>query len=372
MALCVATVACAVKAPVMGEQVLRHPNGEVRFAADTADGLPNGHGARYYDNGQLEYSGNFRNGDKSGLFHFYDREGNWVRQELFDANVSLWRSSVEADKPPATLLEAVLNKDDGDEAHQELPRPMFVAMDLPSRGGIARVTFQQFEPDAGPESSLVRALITQLSAAIPVARDDYGADYEVYGGISFPSVQNEVGRRMGKRTVELGASRTSFGGLSVATGLAVPVGGDTGQGYVAGVEASQLARGASDLYPRTLGLRSKAAHTWLSGHWVYRMDGGLDMFVDAGGDDDLATLNTPVVVPRLAALAGRRTERFFLSGQLHWQRPLNDGVNQSIANASLSAEILQSRLRPGASIYVPLVGPHTAVGVGFFMSYALD
>ncbi len=50
------------------------------------DGLRHGHSLTFFTNGQVRYVGEFLKDEKSGLWTFYDEEGNKIKEERFDEN----------------------------------------------------------------------------------------------------------------------------------------------------------------------------------------------------------------------------------------------------------------------------------------------
>lgn len=69
------------------------------------DGVPDGRATRYYPNGAVQHQGTYKAGAKHGLFHHWDDQGVWQKQELYVSNTAVWTSSERSDYPPEDVLD---------------------------------------------------------------------------------------------------------------------------------------------------------------------------------------------------------------------------------------------------------------------------
>ena len=57
-----------------------YENGEINYKGDFVNGKKVGLWIAYYYNGQLEYKGNFDNGKKNGIWEYYSVSGNILEE----------------------------------------------------------------------------------------------------------------------------------------------------------------------------------------------------------------------------------------------------------------------------------------------------
>tara|TARA_R110002096_G_scaffold259030_1_gene452596 strand:+ start:67041 stop:68066 length:1026 start_codon:yes stop_codon:yes gene_type:complete len=332
--------------------------------------LPNGQGRRYHQNGQLAYEGQYVEGHKEGVFHHFDERGTWTKQEFYKQGELLW-SSINRHE---TLSESDFVKPKNKPAplllEEDVETPFFVGMrPLALQDGVSiKGSYQEISKDQRTS----RAQNVALGAAHDLSKIGLPS-FSAYGSLGMTLVQlgSEGGNLVGKRAFELGGRWSSSERKSaVSLGASFPLGGDTLDGYRAEVAGGQLGMDALVGFPRTTSLRSHASHVRRRGVFWLRGDGGLDLVVDTHGDEQLQTTTSGVLIVRLGAAVGVATQRFFLAGQLRTLHSSEDLETE--ANASVSIEVRQYKLRPGFIVYAPLLGKQSKPGAGLSLTYELD
>jgi len=68
--------ATIIPKPVLGLEVLKHPNGNIRYCGLTKNGIPHGRGTSFFLNAVMQYSGKFENGTFDDYGTLYHQNGN--------------------------------------------------------------------------------------------------------------------------------------------------------------------------------------------------------------------------------------------------------------------------------------------------------
>ncbi len=95
-------IGCA--APKSGPRQVKGPSGELFWAYEASEGLPDGESRTYHDNGKLRSVGTFLNAQLHGMFERYREDGEFDFKGYFWHDVLVWRSRDEFEEPPQTLL----------------------------------------------------------------------------------------------------------------------------------------------------------------------------------------------------------------------------------------------------------------------------
>lgn len=257
-----------------------YPNGAPHWEYEQHDGLPNGTGRVWHENGTLRSEGPYMNGDKEGVFRYFDETGAFDHQALFIAGIERWRS---------------------DDPHAEPPSG--VAHDLAAAGAKERERRDRWarwavshDPTPAPFFALLdrAAALSRAGADIGVGdvrRVEFFANYafERYG---FYAQYLETDLRpdspmtaAGKRTIEAGATRRvqlgALGTLVARAGLLVPVANDDVNGFIG--SSADAAVDPSDVavsFPSSFAVRTSASLTRRRRYLVLEGDAGVDWVLD--------------------------------------------------------------------------------------------
>lgn len=66
-------------------------------------GVPEGRGTSYHANGEIESQGPYKGGARHGMFHYWNDQGVWVKQELYRSGRLMWESTNRSEAPPAPV-----------------------------------------------------------------------------------------------------------------------------------------------------------------------------------------------------------------------------------------------------------------------------
>ena len=77
--------------PFSGRSVSYYENGQLTFKGNFKDGKPDGLSETYYENGQLWIKGNYKDGKKDGLEEWYYENGQLTQRANYkDGKLFLW------------------------------------------------------------------------------------------------------------------------------------------------------------------------------------------------------------------------------------------------------------------------------------------
>ena len=254
-----------------------YPTGAPYWQYNLVDGIPNGIGRVWHENGQLRSEGPYRDGNKHGRFRFYDDAGVFEHQAVFVDHVEVWRSDDPKAEPPGDIvarLDVVAPTRPEGEFDQLDPTPLlfFSALDhaaSPNRAGV----------DFGLGD------VRRLDVFATYARGRNG----VYGQLLETDVTDTSQMHLdGRRTLDLGGTRrftlAAIGDLLARAGVVFPVAHDDEQGfYASSAGANVNPTDAATSFPSTFALRTSASLTRTRHFLVLQGDAGIDWIV---GDDD--------------------------------------------------------------------------------------
>ncbi len=333
--------------------------------------LPNGNARRYHPNGQLAYEGQYVAGEREGVFHYFNDDGQWEKQEFFRRGRLVWTSSQRDERFAGAVFETP----------KRTPRPLFLRQDIDTplflgmrpavlRNGVSlRGTHQEVVDNE--RTSRAHLMTLDMSKSLDTfgleCMSAYGALGQALVQLGTPGGETDVGRRM----LELGARwHAPRARSSLSLGVALPMGGDTLENYRAERAGRQLGMDTLIGYPRSMGLRTHGTHTRRHGALWLRGDTGLDVVVNTHGSEELELTDPAAAIVRIGAAAGVATARFFASGHLRALHSLSGGDTR--ANASLSLSIRQYTLQPGVVVYLPLIGAQSKPGAALSLTYVLN
>jgi hypothetical protein len=239
-------------------------------------------------------------------------------------------------------------------------------------GAVVRGSYQEIERDES--ESRAHHFLLAVAHDLALLRMP---ELRAFGALSMTSIQfgsGEAAELVGKRSLEMGGSWQGRHNFAIGTGIVVPLGGDTFDGYRADRASSQLSLdAAAPAYPRSTAIRGKASVAMQLSNYFLRADGGLDMIVDTHGNKELAMTSSAAYLVRAGGAVGTRTSRFFFSAQLRALYQLGATSAQGrVVNTALSIEMLSFALRPAATLYIPLAGTQLLPGLALSMTYDLE
>lgn len=265
-----------------------YPDGNPHFEYEVRDGVPDGTGRVWYENGELRSEGTYVNGFKHGRFRFYSENGAFERQVMYWKDAEVW-SSTDPHAEPSPELVTGLSAYAGTEIRKTLsetdqtprkfelstepvPAPYFATLD--SQTTLSRVGI---EIGAGSLSRIA------LFGNYTLGR------YAVYGRMTQANLSLSPEMNLsGRRTIEGGGSRAfelaSIGTMVVHAGVLAPIGNDDQDGYIASSAAAFLRPAdAAASFPSTGALRTGATLVRRMRYVVLQADTGGDAII--GGRD---------------------------------------------------------------------------------------
>jgi hypothetical protein len=236
----------------------------------------------FHPDGTLKAEGTTTNGEKDGLFRYFNAKGAFSYQAYFVRGIEIWRSSETSDSVPAEVIEAF-------EATFRWAREIRV-----ESGPVAPFVTLDRTPawrrfgaalGIGSGGDLGIASIFRLDVFA-----NYGFSFAgLYGQISQSLVASEgTSFLVGKSSLEIGG--TSHQELAVPTafrlGLVFPVVNDDDPGFL-GSAAGTVMRAADAVasYPSSFAFRSSASVSITRARYRIQADAGLDVAI--GGSEQL-------------------------------------------------------------------------------------
>ena len=328
------------------------------------NGFPHGRATRWHANGVIAYQGYFVDGERHGTFNYWDEENRWIRLEEFVHGKLVWSKKDNDATPPARLS---LGENNDDETDESPPWSWWQSPGVAWRSGfpelapngrssfVARLSRQTV---ADHEDSIVSL---QLQATGSLSLGDYGLPaVGAYLSARVPRTAADLMRpaETGRSTWETGAHYALRDDFRLRLGLMLPLASDDLEGYRAASRAMQhQVHDFVATYPRSLALRSSASHHGQYSTLTYRVDSGLDLAVDAFGDETFAMRDSSALIATLGLGVGVATPWLALSVQLDTAHPLvHSGLPDSISTISLSVQLRSEVLWPAFSIIAPLSG----------------
>jgi hypothetical protein len=325
------------------------------------DGIPDGRATGWHPTGAVAYQGYYQDGERHGSFTFWDEDGTWLRIEEYERGVLLWSST---DKK-AVLTEAVASQASTPEEDLMLwwkepgtpwPASFPVLSHMQQPGVVAQLSLQSIEDNG----TTVTTQHIYLAAAHSLSR--LGAPKaNVYLATDLPRFMSGPlqGATTGRVTLEGGASYAVLSNLGLRLGLMLPIANDDFDGYLVATKSAQhRIRNLVATYPRSIGFRTSAAYTREVAFFTFRVDPGLDLAVDAFGDETLAMPDSAAVIATLGLGVGMGSEHIGVSAQFDSAVPLLDGgmPNDTLTAFSLSTQVYTSFVQPSVSVTLPVSG----------------
>ena len=286
----VSLIACR---PPPTVETTRYRDGRTSEEITMRNGVRHGPARTWHPNGKLASQGNYVLGKREGRFYFYTPDAKLEYQALFIRDEEVWRSTDPAATPDRAAISSERTKRI-DEEHVAtkamLPIPWFATIDRTTE--LDRVGAQI---GFGGPAALSFGSVRRLEVFGNYATDRIGA----YGQYSQTSLETMSGVDFsGKRSLELGATLhlplVPVGTTTARLGIAVPLGSDDGQGFVASTAGSfQRPADASASIPSAVVARASASWTHVIKRFVFQGDVGADALL--GGEprafDTLARMN---------------------------------------------------------------------------------
>jgi hypothetical protein len=252
-------------------QHVSYPDGTPHWEYQLKDGVPNGEGRVWHPNGNLRSEGTYVHGEKHGIFRFFDDSGEFEHQALFVSGVEVWRSDDRAAEPPAEQLSALWSVDHKREesftswfqiSRDTTPAPYFATLDSTI-------------PHVGLEIGAGDVQRTALFASY--ARGRYG----VYGQFLQTNLNSAGMSYSGKRTLELGGTRTfdldRIGVLTARAGLLFPIGNDNEAGFLASAAGAEVRPSdAATSFPSAFATRTGVSLVRAHAYYVLQGDAQVD------------------------------------------------------------------------------------------------
>ena len=275
-ALAVAACGASSSRPVR----VSYPDGNPHWEYEQRDGLPNGIGRVWHENGVLRSEGAYVNGDKEGVFRYYDETGALEHQALFVGGIERWRSDDPHAEPPAEVERelATANTKERERrarwarwaiSRDPTPAPFFALLDRAS--ALSR---------AGAAVGVGDVRRVELFANYAFER------YGVYAQYLETDLRPDTPMSAsGKRTIEAGATRRfhldALGTLVARAGLLVPVANDDVNGFVgSSVDAAVDPTDVAVSFPSSFAVRTSASLTRRRKYIVLEGDAGVDWILD--------------------------------------------------------------------------------------------
>lgn len=257
-----------------------YPSGRPRWQYHVVDGIPNGEGTAWHENGHVRSTGTYVDGDRHGRFRFYDDTGAFDHQAVFLEHVEVWRSTVEAEEPPAGIVKQLgidrratavppSSEDIGGNMIVASPAPWFGSLDHATMTDRVAIVY-----GTGDISQLDLFATHEVSGR-------YGAYAELQqtnAAVSATDTRSFAGRR----TFDAGAT-ARFALPAGATlvgraGLLVPIGNDDREGlFGSSAGAIVMPQTAAAAFPSTVAARTSASVSRSLTAIVLRADAGVDL-----------------------------------------------------------------------------------------------
>ena len=281
-----------------------YPSGITKVEIALKNGVRDGRGTTYHPNGEIASQGPYRVGAKHGVFHYWNADGVWLKQELYRTRRLVWTSTNRSDAPPFDFGVDSLSSA---RAHEPVTSAAVVIDAAPGASGSSMA---MTGPPGGMEGSLEVA--THAAPRFLNALVGHGSFLQLtMGGGS--GVQNSSANRIGMLAAyadgRLGGSlavtlsrfssdslsawgkpvfdvQTSYllpytRGIFVArVGVVLPLGNDDARSALAA--AASLVQAPNDaIYtlPSTLATRGSLSWVAASDYVVAQVDMGLDIAV---------------------------------------------------------------------------------------------
>lgn len=246
------------------------------------NGLPDGRATAYHPNGTIENQGPYKAGNKNGLFHYWNDQGMWLKQELYLEDTLRWSSTDQSLSPPEGLvLESPANKTGRSletpvarksQSGEALPTPPSTRFlnGLPSHGSFAQLSLGS--GSAIPDSSAQRLKVQgsyadgQLGGSIAIAVARFDDDFTSAWGRPVADLQVSY------------LIPWSTGVFLARAGVVLPLGNDTNRAALA--TAAGVVQAPNDVVyalPSTLGTRSSLSWFGSSEYVFSQIDFGVDM-----------------------------------------------------------------------------------------------
>tara|TARA_R110002096_G_scaffold77896_12_gene183539 strand:+ start:43214 stop:44245 length:1032 start_codon:yes stop_codon:yes gene_type:complete len=327
------------------------------------DGVPHGPATSWHPNGEIASQGHYERGKRHGSFTFWNDDRTWLRIDEYEHGALLWSSTESNAAPPSRVVTSDGLEEDLSVLWKAPGRPWPAAFPtlthLTEAGVVAQVSSQALN------ASGTRVGSQHLYASAAHSLGKLGSpETRLYLAARVPRLlasplQDPL---TGRVTLEGGASYAVLTRLNVRLGLLVPVANDGLDGNIAATRVAQhRVHDRVATYPRSLGFRSSAAYSRDLAFLTLRVDPGLDVAVDAFGDEMLAMEDSIAIVGTLGFGVGVGTEYIGVSAQFDSAIPLVDSSSaESAAAFSLSTQVNTPYFSPAASVTLPLSGDEKA------------
>ncbi|MCP4445276.1 MAG: hypothetical protein GY811_08030 [Myxococcales bacterium] len=278
-----------------------YAGGQVLFEMEMKDGVPEGRATAYHPNGTVRHQGNYKSGNRDGLFHYWDDKGGWLKQELFASDKLVWASRVRADYPSESLLEAEVPvavsklssaQRTATTAIEELqsaklaghssPASVDVESSVPGtsntrflNGLPAHGSFVQLSIGRG--SSVSHSSAQRIGARGSLARGRLGGSF----ALTATRFDDEFVTAFGKPVADLQVSYLlpyHTGNFVARTGVVVPLGNDSNKSALAGAASVvQAPNDAIYVLPSNVAMRGSLSWLFTSEHVISQIDLGIDV-----------------------------------------------------------------------------------------------
>lgn len=282
-----------------GERSVRrvaYPDGSPHFEYEIRNGVPDGVGRTWYEDGGLRSEGMYAGGAKHGRFSFFTESRRFDYQAVYENDVEVWRSSDPLVVPPDELLERVAGTARTSPRRADRVTPSNAVPLAFSRDLVPEPYFTQLDRT----SSLTRAGV-QLGVGNSGSRSFGSANrleafgnwrrgtFGLYGQLGETILKVEPGMLLvGRQTLEVGGTYhralPEIGQLTTHAGLLLPVGHDDESGHLASTAGSfSRPADAASSFPSSTALRTGATITRSARRFVAQGDVGLDLLF--GGEE---------------------------------------------------------------------------------------
>ena len=336
--------------------------GAPKLEMTMVDGVPHGRATSWHPNGALASQGFYENGKRHGGFTYWNDDRTWLRMDEYEHGTLLWSSTDQSAAPPCHETSDGLEEDLSvlwKARGTPWPAAFPTLTHLTEAGVVAQVSSQALN------ASGTRVGSQHLYASAAHSLGQLGSpETRLYLAARIPRLlasplQDPL---TGRVTLEGGASYAILSRLNVRLGLLVPIASDDLDGNIAATKVAQhRIHDRVATYPRSLGFRSSAAYSRDLAFLTLRVDPGLDVAVDAFGDEMLAMEDSVAIVGTLGFGVGVGTEYVGVSAQFDSAVPLVDSSSaESAAAFSLSTQVNTPYFSPAASVTLPLSGDEKA------------
>lgn len=363
IALMIAGAAAACAAPTR-TNVVRYPNGELKWEVQTVANVPHGESRTYYPSGRVKTTGRYQRGKRDGEFAHFDEQGRLLRVELFIDGELKWSGASATDRPPKDLAAIALTEPD--------PEPDTEATQV-------YATLDRVTP-----SSQVGA---QVAILRPAKLDDFngGRYLELFGqamrgrfgGYGAFTARSATAADdailTGKSVLEIGGvyrfAALDHVLLGVA-GVTLPVGNDDLDGF--GASTATLSSRVGDAVltlPRSAALRTSLSMVGAARFVFYRADAGLDLAFDISRVSDVVRMqDSHAALARLSLGAGFASQNVTLTGELVNVAVLTSGSSERMLHTlALSARLRRWRVEPYLAAVAPIASGDTVTAVAFIL-----